>query len=85
MAFGVKEGKEVAGGSETGRRLLDIFNPSEFGLGDAAPEGTQAALTAADATAIDAVYDAVEQAVLENLRTRLNELEARLQTLGLIA
>jgi hypothetical protein len=31
--------------------------------------------TAEDSTAIDATYDAVEQAVLENARTRIGELE----------
>jgi hypothetical protein len=54
--------------------------------------------TAEDSTAIDGTYDAVEQAVLENartrigeletiilnLRTRLNELETQLQALEVI-
>lgn len=43
-----------------------------------------AALTAVDATAIDAVYDATEQGVLNNVRTRLNEIEALLQAAGLL-
>ena len=44
-----------------------------------------AALTAADNTAIDAVFDATEEAVLNNVRTRLNELVARLQANGLLS
>lgn len=43
-----------------------------------------AALTAADASVIDTVYAAEEAAVLANLRTRVNELEARLRALGLL-
>lgn len=43
-----------------------------------------AALTAVDATAINATYDATEEAVLNNVRTRLNEIEALLQANGLL-
>lgn len=43
-----------------------------------------AALTAVDATAINATYDAVEEAVLNNVRTRLNEIETLLQANGLL-
>jgi len=43
-----------------------------------------AALTAEDATAIDSTYDATEEAVLNNVRTRLGEVEARLQALVLL-
>jgi len=42
------------------------------------------ALTAEDSTVIDATYDAVEQAVLNNVRTRLGELEARVQNFGIM-
>jgi hypothetical protein len=42
------------------------------------------ALTAADNTAIDATWDATEQAVLNNVRTRLNELETRLTAFGFL-
>lgn len=43
-----------------------------------------AALTAADAAAVDAVYGAEEAGVIGNLRTRVNELESRLRSLGLL-
>jgi hypothetical protein len=43
-----------------------------------------AALTAADASTVDSTYGAEEAAVIANLRTRLNELEARLQAAGFI-
>ncbi len=40
------------------------------------------AITAEDATVIDATYGAVEEAVLNNVRTRVGELEVILQGLG---
>lgn len=43
------------------------------------------ALTAEDSTAIDSTYDSVEEAVLNNVRTRLGEVETKLQALGLLA
>lgn len=46
---------------------------------------TPAALTAADAGVVDATYGAEESAVITNLRTRVNELEAALRALGLLA
>lgn len=42
------------------------------------------ALTAEDAIVIDATYDSVEQGVLNNVRTRLGELESRIQAYGLL-
>lgn len=41
-------------------------------------------LTAADATTVDATYGAEEAAVINNLRTRLNEVEARLSAIGML-
>ena len=43
-----------------------------------------AALTAANVTAAGAVYGAIEQAIIENTRTRVNELESRLSVYGLL-
>lgn len=43
------------------------------------------ALTAPNATVIDSTYGADEEGVLNNVRTRINELESKLQALGLIA
>lgn len=43
------------------------------------------ALTAADAATVDIVYGNEEAGVIANLRTRLNELETKLQSLGLLA
>lgn len=46
---------------------------------------TPAALTAPNASVVDATYGAEESAVITNLRTRVNELEAALRALGLLA
>ncbi|AZS07298.1 hypothetical protein PP505_gp28 [Gordonia phage Dorito] len=43
------------------------------------------ALTAADASTVDATYGTEEAAVITNLRTRVGELETKLKALGLIA
>ncbi len=52
-----------------------------FGTG---PVSKATALTAEDATVIDATYGSVEEAVLNNLRTRVGELESKLQAYGLL-
>lgn len=46
--------------------------------------GTQPGLTAEDSSTVDGTYGAEEQAVIENLRTRVGELETALQELGLL-
>lgn len=74
LSLGVTNGTKI--GTATTQKL---------GFFNSAPVVKPAALTAADATAIDAAYDAVEQGVLNNVRTRLNEIESRLQSLGLLS
>lgn len=44
-----------------------------------------AALTAADASTVDGTYGAEEATVIGNMRTRLGEIEARLEATGIIA
>lgn len=73
--------------------VLDTATGSQIGTGATekhalwgkTPIVQPTALTAADNTAIDATYDATEQAVLDNVRTRLNELETRLTDWGFLA
>lgn len=43
-----------------------------------------AALTAKDASTVDATYGQAEADVIANNRTRVEELEARLRTLGIL-
>ncbi len=86
MALSELDHQNIVTGNRTGRRRLDEFAPSKLAVGDTAePQGTQAALTTSDATVIDATYGAPEEGVLNNVRTRLDELEARLQAAGFIA
>lgn len=48
------------------------------------PPTASAPLTAADAGVVDVTYDATEAGVVNNLRTRVNELEDRLQERGFL-
>ncbi|UCH71718.1 MAG: hypothetical protein JSW62_04790 [Thermoplasmatales archaeon] len=45
----------------------------------------ETAMTAADASSVDSTYGNEERDVIINLRTRLNELESKLQSLGFLA
>lgn len=57
---------------------------SKVGFYGLSPVSRPTALTASDATAIDATYGEVEQKVIENTRTRVNELDTKLKALGLL-
>lgn len=72
-------------------RVSGALNAADFvpsngpvGVFGKAPVAQQPALTAADAAAIDITYGAEEAGVLGNLRTRLNEVEARLRAYGFL-
>jgi hypothetical protein len=62
------------------------FIPSDGDVGfyGKAPVPQPAGLTPANSSTVDLVYGAEEQAVIVNLRTRLNEMEARLSAVGLL-
>lgn len=45
---------------------------------------TSAPLTAPNASVVDVTYGAEEAAVVANLRARVNEIEARLKTIGML-
>lgn len=55
------------------------------GFFGATPITRPPALTAPDSSTVDSTYGEEERAVIENLRTRVNELESKLRSLGLIA
>lgn len=80
----ISEGGDFILGTATGSRF-GTSSLQKLGFYGAAPTARPAGLTAPNAAAIDSTWDSVEQGVVENLRTRLNELEARLKSLGLIA
>lgn len=51
---------------------------------EAIENAPQTALTTGTASTAGATYTATEQSMINNLKTRVAELETRLQTLGLI-
>lgn len=57
----------------------------DMGFFGATPVTQPTALTAEDATVIDATYGTDEENVINNLRTRVGELESKLQALGILA
>lgn len=64
-----------------GTPVLNIMD----GSGGVMQLHVQDPLSAPDNTAVNPLYDASTAAVISNMRTRINELEARLQALGLLA
>lgn len=97
MAISADDAREVAAGTEAGRVVGDAANPSTFRLAAGTPVGRGAALTAEPAAApaggagaTAGAYDTAANrdamiVTLNDTRTRLGELEARMQALGLIA
>lgn len=61
----------------------DVDSPKLF-ANDAIVGAPANALTSASVSSAGATYTATEQGLINNTKTRLNELVARLQALGLI-
>lgn len=78
------DGVDIGVGTTTGTKV-GTATTQKLGFWGVAPVVQPTALTVADASTIDATYGAEEQAVLGNIRTRLNELVSKLQAIGLIA
>ena len=57
---------------------------SKLYLGDAVLNAPQSALTTGTSSTAGATYTATEQAMINNLKTRVAELETKLQTLGIL-
>jgi len=57
----------------------------KIGFYNTTPVIQPTALTVADAVTIDATFDSTEQTTMINMRTRINEIETKLQALGLLA
>jgi hypothetical protein len=77
------DGVDIVVGSSVGTKLGTAAS-QKLGFFGATPVVRPAALTASNASAVDALYGAEEQAVIGNLRVRVNELEARLRALGIL-
>lgn len=60
-----------------------VDSPKIF-AGEALERAPQEALTAGTGSTAGATYTATEQAMLNNFKTRISELETKLQTLGLL-
>ena len=87
---------EVAAGSDKGQAVGDDLNPSTFRLGAGTPVARGAALTATVAAApaggtgvaVGGWSSAADRdlaiTTINNLKTRVDQLEARVQALGLI-
>lgn len=73
-----------AAGTGTLRGLQVGVSGGKLGFYGTAAVTKPAALTAANASTVDIVFGTEERDVVANLRTRLNELESRLQSLGLL-
>lgn len=61
----------------------DTDSPKLF-AGDSLVSAPQQALTTGTVSTAGATYTATEQAMINNLKTRVAELELKLQTLGLL-
>lgn len=77
------DGRNVVLGMASGT-TLGTTPSQKLAFFGATPVTQQPALSPADGSAVDASYGPEEASVIENLRTRVNELEARLQTYGLL-
>ena len=78
--LGDMDGIQVYSGDLTGVSVLHIMN----GNGEVIKFYRESALTIPVSTTVDGTYDSGEAAVINNLRERLNELEARLQNIGIL-
>jgi len=78
------DGANIIAGTTTGTKI-GTATTQKLGFFNSAPVVQPTALTAADASTVDGTYGAEEQAVLGNVRTRVNELETKLRALGLLA
>lgn len=77
----------VFGNSFGGNRTGELHDPQSLvrnGFFGATPAARPTALPASDPSTVDATYGAEEAAVIESLRSRLDALESRLQSVGLL-
>ena len=80
----IADGSNIILNTTTGTKI-GTATGQKIGFFNATPVAQRSALTAANASTIDGTYGAEEAAVLANIRTRLGEVEAALETLGLVA
>lgn len=74
----------TCGDSFTVTGAFEVTGAGEVGFFGAVAVTQQASLTAPDGATVDGTYGTEEAGVITNLRTRVNELESRLQAYGLL-
>lgn len=62
-----------------------VHNGSNVGFFGATPTTKPSALTTANSGTVDLLYGTAERDVIINMRTRIAELESKLQSLGLLS
>ena len=82
-AFTITEAKDITIGTTTGTKIGTATN-QKIGFYNKTPVVQPTALTAADASALN-TGDATSDTVIGNMRTRIGELETKLQSTGLLA
>ena len=80
----ITDGTNIILDTTTGTKI-GTATTQKLGFYNVTPVVQPTALTTADAGTVDGTYGAEESAVIANLRTRLGELETKLQALGLLA
>lgn len=83
LTLAVTDGTNIALGTTIGTKI-GTATTQKLGFFNAVPVVKPAALTAANATATDGTIP-TNDSITNNLRIRINELESRLQSLGLVA
>jgi hypothetical protein len=74
---------DITAGTTTGLKV-GTGSAQKLGFWGVVPTVKPTALTAPDASTVASTYDTNAQNVINNLRTRLNSLETKLQTIGLL-
>jgi hypothetical protein len=81
--FSFAEGVDMTFGTSNGT-MIGTASQQKLSFFGVTPVVKGTALTAANATALDATYDSSEQTTVSNMRVRINEIESRLQDIGII-
>lgn len=77
------DGVDIIINATTGT-TIGTASGQKIGFYGVTPVNKGDALTSADAVTIDATYNATEQTTMSNMRVRINEIESRLQDVGII-
>lgn len=80
----IADGSNIILNTTTGTKI-GTATGQKIGFFNATPVTQRTALTAANGSTVDGTYGAEEAAVLANAVVRLGEIEAALETLGLVA